>query len=177
MASPAKKAESEKTWIDALTSELGYVGMICLTIFLYAIVALLSLAPDGTIGKLSPIHEAVQRNTYLSRMLEITGINRATNTQLVVISIILFWIGFKKTVVLIVDYTIFVCIPFACIAYSILIRVFLIRIVVKGAIITEVSKIVIIPVFLARISDLFTVIACISKPICIIIGLIRIRYI
>ena len=90
MASPAKKAESEKTWIDALTSELGYVGMICLTIFLYAIVALLSLAPDGTIGKLSPIHEAVQRNTYLSRILEITGINRATNTQLVVISIILF---------------------------------------------------------------------------------------
>ena len=89
MASPAHKAASRKTWADALTSELGYMGMICVTIFLYLIVALLALAPDGTIGKLSPIHEAVQRNTYLARILELTGINSATHTQLVVISIIL----------------------------------------------------------------------------------------
>ncbi len=70
---------------DALTSELGYLGMISTTIFLYAAVALLSLAPDGTVGKLSPMHEAVQRNAYLARLLDLTGINRATHTQLVVL--------------------------------------------------------------------------------------------
>lgn len=61
--------------------------MISATIFLYAVIALLSLAPDGTIGKLSPIHEAVQRNTYLAALLDITGINRASHLQLVVASI------------------------------------------------------------------------------------------
>lgn len=89
MASPAQKTAPKKTWVDALTSELGYMGMICLTIFLYGVVALLALAPDGIIGKLSPIHEAVQRNTYLARLLDLTGINRASNTHLVVVSIIL----------------------------------------------------------------------------------------
>ena len=88
LAAPAQKAAPKKTWADALTSELGYMGMICLTVFLYGVIALLALAPDGSIGKLSPIHEAAQRNTYLSRLLELTGINRASNTQLVVISII-----------------------------------------------------------------------------------------
>jgi len=86
--SPADNAARKKAWVDALTSELGYLGMICTTIFLYAVIALLSLAPDGTIGKLSPIHEAVQRNAYLRRILELTGINRATNLQLVLTSII-----------------------------------------------------------------------------------------
>jgi hypothetical protein len=71
-----------------LTSELGYLGMIGATIFLYVVIALLSLAPDGTIGKLSPIHEATQRNTYLVKLLDLTGINRASHLQLVVISIV-----------------------------------------------------------------------------------------
>jgi Gpi18-like mannosyltransferase len=85
LASPARKAAFKKTWVDALTSELGYLGMICLTIFLYAVLALLSLAPDGTVGKLSPIHEAVQNNFYLERLLEITGINGASTLKLQVI--------------------------------------------------------------------------------------------
>jgi ABC-type multidrug transport system fused ATPase/permease subunit len=62
--------------------------MISATIFLYAVIALLSLAPDGTIGKLSPIHEAAQRNTYLAQLLDLTGIGRASRPQLVVVSII-----------------------------------------------------------------------------------------
>lgn len=78
-----------KAWADALTSELGYLGMICTTIFLYVAIALLSLAPDGTVGKLSPIHEAAQRNTYLFRLLDLCGINDATNLQLKIISAII----------------------------------------------------------------------------------------
>lgn len=62
--------------------------MICTTVFLYAVIALLALAPDGTIGKLSPIHEAVQRNIYLANLLELTGIDRASHLQLVIASIV-----------------------------------------------------------------------------------------
>ncbi len=87
LGSPADKTARGKAWVDALTSEIGYLGMLCTTIFLYAVIALLSLAPDGTIGKLSPIHETVQRNAYLRRLLELTGINLATNLQLVIVSI------------------------------------------------------------------------------------------
>jgi hypothetical protein len=58
------------------------MGMICFTVFLYIVLSLLALAPDGTVGKLSPIHEAVQRNHYLVRLLDITGINRASTLQL-----------------------------------------------------------------------------------------------
>ncbi|RJP32112.1 MAG: DUF2029 domain-containing protein [Actinobacteria bacterium] len=86
MAVPVSRTARRKAWVDALTSELGYLGMICTTVFLYAVIALLSLAPDGTIGKLSPIHEAVQRNTYLARLLELCGINGASNLQLKIVS-------------------------------------------------------------------------------------------
>jgi Gpi18-like mannosyltransferase len=88
LSSPADKAARRRSWADALTSELGYLGMICLTVSLYAVIALLSLAPDGTIGKISPVHEAVQRNAYLARLLDLTGINRASSSQLVAASII-----------------------------------------------------------------------------------------
>ncbi|MEW6555401.1 MAG: glycosyltransferase 87 family protein [Actinomycetota bacterium] len=77
-----------RAWNDALTSELGYLCMICVTVFLYVVIALLSLAPDGTIGKLSPIHETVQRNTYLAELLDVTGINHASQLQLVAVSIV-----------------------------------------------------------------------------------------
>lgn len=91
LAAPRVREKTRReAWADALTSELGYVGMISATLFLYAVIALLSLAPDGTVGKLSPIHEAVQRNTYLSTLLDVTGINRASNLRLSIISIIVF---------------------------------------------------------------------------------------
>ncbi len=88
LVSLPRRSERIKAWGDALTSELGYLGMICLTVFLYVVIALLSLAPDGTIGKLSPIHEAVQRNTYLAKVLDLTGINHASHMQLVAVSIV-----------------------------------------------------------------------------------------
>lgn len=82
MVSTATGSGSSRRWRDSLCSELGYVGMLCFTAFLYLVLALLSLAPDGTVGKLSPIHEAVQRNSYLSSLLDVTGIGNATNVQL-----------------------------------------------------------------------------------------------
>ncbi|MBN2027024.1 MAG: DUF2029 domain-containing protein [Actinobacteria bacterium] len=88
MTAPVSRTTGRKAWVNALTSELGYLGMICTTIFLYVVIALLSLAPDGTVGKLSPIHEAVQRNAYLSRILDFFGLNSATNLQLKIVSIV-----------------------------------------------------------------------------------------
>jgi hypothetical protein len=44
--------------------------------------ALLSLAPNGTVGKISPIQEAVQNNDYLARILNYMGISRASNLRL-----------------------------------------------------------------------------------------------
>ena len=82
MALTAPQAAPRKTRKDMLASELGYLGMICLTVFLYVLLALLSLAPDGTVGKISPIHEAVLRNTYLVRLLDLAGITGAPKLQL-----------------------------------------------------------------------------------------------
>ncbi len=86
--SPAAGAARREAWASALTSELGYLGMVCTTFFLYAVIAMLALAPDGTVGKLSPIHEAVQRNSYLAELLRLTGISRASHSQLVAASVI-----------------------------------------------------------------------------------------
>ncbi len=63
--------------------------MVCSTIALYVAIALVSLAPDGTIGKLSPLQEAAQRNRYLNELLNLTGVNRATHLQLAVTGILL----------------------------------------------------------------------------------------
>jgi len=82
VASPSPTTAAGKTWRESLSSELAYVGMICLNVFLYVVLALLSLAPDGTIGKLSPLHTRVQANRYLAFLLDITGINKASSTQL-----------------------------------------------------------------------------------------------
>lgn len=61
----------------ALRSELAYVGMLCLTFFLYAALALSSLAPNGVIGKMSTIHMAAQRNVFLRNLLEVCGFQNA----------------------------------------------------------------------------------------------------
>ncbi len=82
MASPAPRNRLGRTWKDSLTSELGYLGMVCLGIFLYFMLALISLSETGTVGKVSPIQPAVQNNAYLSSLLEILGINRASPGQL-----------------------------------------------------------------------------------------------
>ncbi|NPV60874.1 MAG: DUF2029 domain-containing protein [Actinobacteria bacterium] len=76
-------------WAASLSSELGYLGMAVVTVALYAVIALVSLAPDGTLGKLSPIQEAVQRNRYLSELLRMVGVSRATHLQLVITGIAL----------------------------------------------------------------------------------------
>lgn len=61
----------------ALRSELAYVGMVCLTFFLYLVLALSSLAPNGVIGKMSTIHMAAQRNAFLRNLLETCGFQGA----------------------------------------------------------------------------------------------------
>ena len=81
MATVERGGRLRSRWAESLSSEVGYVGMVCFTVAIYAAVALVSLAPDGTIGKLSPIHEAAQRNRYLHALLELVGINRATHLQ------------------------------------------------------------------------------------------------
>ncbi len=63
--------------------------MVCSTVALYVGAALVSLAPDGTIGKLSPVQEAVQRNRYLRELLDLLGITRATHLQLAVTGVLL----------------------------------------------------------------------------------------
>lgn len=83
MVPASRKTKPWANWRDRLTSELGYTLLICLTIFLYVVLALLALAPDGTVGKLSPIHEAVQGNSYVVRLLDSTGIDHASNYQLI----------------------------------------------------------------------------------------------
>ncbi|MDI6873490.1 MAG: polyprenol phosphomannose-dependent alpha 1,6 mannosyltransferase MptB [Actinomycetota bacterium] len=60
-----------------LRSELAYLGMLCLTFFLYMALALSSLAPNGAIGKMSTIHMAAQRNAFLRNLLEVCGFQNA----------------------------------------------------------------------------------------------------
>ncbi len=87
MTPESSRTRSGKTWKEKLTSELAYTILICLTIFLYIILALMALAPNGTVGKLSPIQDAVQRNSYLVKLLNVTGINHMTNHQMILV----FW--------------------------------------------------------------------------------------
>ncbi len=61
-----------------LRSELAYLGMLCLTLFLYMTLALSSLAPNGVIGKMSTTHMAAQRNVFLRQLLEICGFQNAS---------------------------------------------------------------------------------------------------
>lgn len=65
------------TWKKALSSELAYLGMVCLTVFLYMTLAISSLSPSGVIGKMSTIQIAAQRNHFLRNLLEILGFQRA----------------------------------------------------------------------------------------------------
>ncbi len=88
MTPESGKTKDGKGWKDKLTSELAYTLLICLTILLYIAMALLALAPDGTVGKVSPIQDAVQRNVYLTKLLDFTGISHMTNHQL----ILTFWV-------------------------------------------------------------------------------------
>lgn len=78
MACPSTRAERRKRWADSLVSEPGYTGMLCSMFFLYLVLALISLAPNGTVGKISPIQEAVQRNGYLRNLLKVTGVQGAS---------------------------------------------------------------------------------------------------
>ncbi|WP_287155045.1 polyprenol phosphomannose-dependent alpha 1,6 mannosyltransferase MptB [Candidatus Solincola tengchongensis] len=61
-----------------MRSELAYLGMLCLTLFLYMTLALSSLAPNGVIGKMSTTHMAAQRNVFLRQLLEICGFQNAS---------------------------------------------------------------------------------------------------
>lgn len=88
MIPQSSRVKSGRTWKDRLTSELAYTLLISLTIFLYIVLALFALAPNGTVGKLSPIQDSVQGNSYLVKLLDFTGINHMTNHQM----ILAFWV-------------------------------------------------------------------------------------
>ncbi len=74
------------TWRDnvraSLTGEVGYVGMLCSTFFLYLTLAVLSLAPINIIGKNSPIQVAAYRNDFLRDVIRFIGLDRASALQL-----------------------------------------------------------------------------------------------
>lgn len=88
MTPEQSKAKRRTTWKERLTSEFAYTLLISLTILLYILIALLALAPNGTVGKLSPIQDSVQRNTYLSKLLDFLRVTRMTNHELIAA----FWV-------------------------------------------------------------------------------------
>lgn len=67
---------------DALSSEPAYVLSLLLMWVLYLFLGCLSLVPNGTIGKLSPIHEAVSSNYFLQEFLRAIFVGRASVFQL-----------------------------------------------------------------------------------------------
>jgi alpha-1,6-mannosyltransferase len=69
-------------WLDALLSRRGYVAMFLFNLLAYLSLALISLAPNGTIGKLAPIHFELHTNRILSSILSLTHIKNATILQL-----------------------------------------------------------------------------------------------
>lgn len=65
---PVSKAEG--SWRESLSSELAYLGMLSATLFLYIMLAFLSLSPSGVVGKMCTIHFSVQNNQFLRKLLE-----------------------------------------------------------------------------------------------------------
>jgi hypothetical protein len=56
--------------------------MICLVVFSYCLLGLISLDLSGTIGKLSPIQFSAYNNRYLVNLLDITHVSKASPFQL-----------------------------------------------------------------------------------------------
>ncbi len=71
-----------------MTGEIGYVGNLCLTFFLYLCLAAVSLSPIPIVGKNSPIQYAAYRNEYLRGALQTLGLNRASDLQLIVLALV-----------------------------------------------------------------------------------------
>jgi alpha-1,6-mannosyltransferase len=64
------------------SGELSYVGMLCLNIFLYLALAMLSLSFVNCVGKFSPVQLAAYRNEFLVGLVKGLGLDRASLGQL-----------------------------------------------------------------------------------------------
>lgn len=61
---------------------IGFFYVLALYAFVYLVVALVSFAPNGTVGKLSPVHLSLPKNPVLSGLLQTTHVYQATSLQL-----------------------------------------------------------------------------------------------
>lgn len=80
---------------ETLSSELAYLGMLSATLFLYIMLAFLSLSPSGVIGKMCTIHFSVQNNLFLRKLLESFGFYAAGPMKLRILLytlIVLLWL-------------------------------------------------------------------------------------
>lgn len=95
MAEPAHGWKRARRNLEGvLSSELAYVGAASLSVFLYVMLAFLSLAPSGIVGKMSTIQFSVQRNSFLKSLLDVLGFNGASNLrQQVLLYVLLFFIA------------------------------------------------------------------------------------
>jgi len=100
MTLPDKQAlRARRSRGEILSSELAYLCVVSLTVFLYVMLAFLSLAPSGIVGKMSTIQFAVQRNSFLKALLDVLGFDGASHLKqqvllyvlLVLIAIAYFW--------------------------------------------------------------------------------------
>ncbi len=66
----------------SLSSEPAYILALLLMFSFYLFLACLSLVPNGTIGKLSPLHEVVTSNYFLQELLKAALVGKASVFQL-----------------------------------------------------------------------------------------------
>jgi len=86
-ADPREAAHPESTAafsarLKRFFSHNQYACMAAYNLFSYLLLALLSLSPNGTIGKLSPVHLEMQNNRVLSGLLRLTHLYNASSLQL-----------------------------------------------------------------------------------------------
>ncbi len=60
----------------------GFSYVLAFNLLIYLAVALISFAPNGTVGKLSPVHLSLPNNRLLSGLLRVTHVYQATSLQL-----------------------------------------------------------------------------------------------
>jgi hypothetical protein len=76
------RKQAERSWRETMSSELAYLGMLSATLFLYIMLAFLSLSPSGVVGKMCTIHFSVQNNQFLRKLLESLGFYAASPMKL-----------------------------------------------------------------------------------------------
>ncbi len=68
--------------LKGFLSRNEFACMLGFNLFSYLLLALISLSPNGTIGKLSPVHLEMHNNRILSSVLRATGLYSASSLQL-----------------------------------------------------------------------------------------------